>query len=356
MNKDDLNKEDLNSEDEKELDSLFDNMKNTKLKRAIKKAKWHSILRNVLISLLVLGVVMIGGSILNRQILFDMGGTSQISVDEFNLISAPNKYIGESTRYHYILRGKDEYTTYKIIEGKIVYTGEKEYNYGLFQNSYGNRIGINSPLIFGRSYNTEDLKIQKYNKLGQREMVFYYPFNNYQEYKSDLNLVQDIESDKVMEIALSFDKAYGMDEVEKMLPDNVTLAWYWVNDLNEEEKKASEFRKITLENSGGEKYVAKVGSEQTVYGIKAYNNSGESLESPEEEFIRALESGVKYDSRYKSEFERVYNNISGEDKKLTKDDIEVFGVVVTGSANDLKDLQNLPFIKASSLGVVTEVY
>lgn len=357
MSKDDFNKKDFNLEDEKDLDSLFDNFKNTKLKKAIKKAKWHSILRNILISLLVLGVIMVGGSILNSEIVYRMEGNIQIAVDDFNLISAPNKYIGEVSRYHDILGGKNEYTTYKIIQGKVVYTGEEEYNYGLFQNFYGNRIGVESPSILGTSYDTEDLKMEKYNKLGQKEMVFFYPFVNYPEYKDDLKLVKNMGPNQVVEMALSFNQAYSMDEVNNILPDNVTLSWYWIDDLNEQEKKSSELRKVILEkNSDKEIYTARIRSEETVYGIKAYDNNGELLEKPEEGFIRALKNGMQYDTRFKDEFERVYNNIIGNDGKLTKDDIKVFGVVVTGSVNDLEGLLNLPFINASSLGVVTEKY
>jgi len=42
--------------------------------------------------------------------------------------------------------------------------------------------------------------------------------------------------------------------------------------------------------------------------------------------------------------------------KVTKEDCKVQGVVVTGDAERLKSLHGLPFIKASSLGVVTEKY
>jgi hypothetical protein len=356
MNKDDFNKDNLNKEDEKELDSLFDNFKNTKLKKAVKKAKWSSILRNIGISLLVLVIVMVGGTIISRNIVSGMEGVVQISVDEFNLISAPNKYIGEVARYHDILGGKNEYSTYKIIEGKVVYTGDKEYYYGPFQNFYGNRNGVFSPLILGRSYDTEDLKIQKYNKLGQREMIFFYPFTTYPEYKNDLNIIKDIGTNKVVEMALSFDKDYSIDEVRNMLPEDVTLSWYWVDDLNQEEKKSSELRKTKKEQFGDERYYAKIRSEETAYGIKAYDANGDLLEKPEESFIMALDQGAKKNTRFKSEFERVYNNIKGKDDKLTKDHIKVFGVVVTGSANDLEALSNLPFIKASSLGVTTDKY
>lgn len=52
----------------------------------------------------------------------------------------------------------------------------------------------------------------------------------------------------------------------------------------------------------------------------------------------------------------IYDIIAGVDGKLTKDDIKVQGVVVTGDVENLKSLRKLPFIKASSIGVVTDKY
>lgn len=346
--------------DEKELDDLFDNLKNTKLKKAIKKAKWHSILRNVLISVLVLVVFFIGGSIANRSLVYKLEAPIQIAVSNFNEISAPNKYIGKTERYHGILGGKNVYTTYKIIEGKVVYTGQSEYSYALFGDDFGNRIGTESPSIIGTSYWADDLNIQKYNELGQREMVFFYPFIDYPEYKNDLNLLNQIESNKILEIALSFDRAYNMDEVSKMLPEDVTLSWYWIDDLNEQEKEASKSSKtVEIEADGKQNTIMsppKIRSEKTVYGIKAYDANNEKVEDPLQYFIWGLENGNEYDTRYKGEFERVYNNLLGQDGKLTKEDIKVFGAVITGDVESLKNLQGLPFIKASSIGVVTDKY
>jgi len=360
MKKNDFDKKDINIDDEKELNSLFDHFKNTKLKKTIKKAKWHSILRNVIISFLVFGVLMIGGGITNNIIVDKMWGPVQIATSSFNNISAPNQYIGKSSRYQGFLSGRTEYTTFKIIEDKVVYTGDNEYSYGLFKDYHGSWTGSESPSILGKSWDAGDLELQKYNELGQREMVFFYPFIDYTNYKNDLKCLDNITSNKVMEMALSFDKDYTIEEVNNLLPKDVTLSWYWLDDLNKQEKESSKSRKEKQQQSDGTTnvvdYPPRLRSEWTAYGIKAYDPNGTPLEEPEQHFIWALKNGMEYDTRFKSEFERVYNNIKGEDGKLTKDDIKVFGVVVTGDIDDLKALINLPFIKASSLGVVTEKY
>ena len=80
----------------------------------------------------------------------------------------------------------------------------------------------------------EDLQNQHYNELGQREMVFFYPFLQYKTYRNDLKLLDDIGEDKIMEVALSFDQGYTFDEVQSMISNNVTLSWLWVDDVNED--------------------------------------------------------------------------------------------------------------------------
>jgi len=342
---------DLNEHTDKELDNFFDEIGNTNFKKAIKKAKWYSILRTALISLVVIALVIFFGSIINYAVAQKMEGRA--TVQEFNYISSPNKYIGKVDRYYNFLGGKNEYSTYKIIEGKVVYTGHEEYYYGLFNNDYGNWIGSGSPYIIGHSFRLDDAKIQKYNELGQREMIFYYPFINYPEYRNDLQLLDNVGSDKNMEMAISFDKYYKIEEVNQLLPSNITISWYWIDDLNKEEKENSEYYTSNDEINYSN---PRLRSERTAYGIKAYNENGEKHENPELDFFRALEVGIKNDTKFSSEFERVYDNITGADGKLREEDLRVLGVVVTGSTEELKSLKDLSFVKASSLGVITDKY
>lgn len=358
VNENKTNQEEMN--DEKEMDNMFDDLKKSKLKKAVRKAKWHSILRNVVITFLVLVVVMIAGPIVNQGIVDKMTVPSEISIKSFNEISAPNQYIGKLSRYKGLLNGRNEYSTFKIIEGKVVYTGENEYSYGIFKDYYGNWVGTFSPLILGRSWDAGDLELQRYNELGQREMVFFYPFLDYPDYKNDLQLLDNIASTKRMEMALSFDKDYTMEEVNDMLPQNVTLSWYWLDDLNEQEKESSKPRTQEQQRSDGTTYTVdyppRLRSERTVYGIKAYDSNGTSLEEPEQQFIWAFKNGMDYDTRFKSEFERVFQNVAGEDGEITKEDLRIFGVVVTGDTESLKNLQDRSFIRAASLGVITDRY
>ncbi|MBE3089020.1 MAG: anti sigma factor C-terminal domain-containing protein [Actinobacteria bacterium] len=347
------------SEDtKKDVDKIFDEFKNKKLDRVIKRARWQTILRNIAISFLVFCVFYFAISyLLNASISRRVSAASNYMF-EINNISAPNKYMGKIISFYDSFSARIDYTTYKLIQGKVVYTGSEDYNFGFLSHPLISE--VSPPILdynFDSSYLIEYFGYRRYNDFGQRVMVFFYPFVSYDisEYLNDLDLLDDIGNEKYMEIALSFDREYTIEQVEKMLPESVTVTWYWIDDLSENEK---EMLKIPLREQEEMEFPVvfpPVKSEYTAYGIKLYYNSGEEIPDPIEGFISIIEMG-KTEYKGENEFDRIYNNIAGDDGKLTQDDIRIWGAVVTGDSESLKVLIGLPFIKASSLGVVTDKY
>ncbi|WP_397538983.1 anti sigma factor C-terminal domain-containing protein [Rummeliibacillus pycnus] len=334
------------------IDDIFDV---TKMEKTIKKAKRRANWKNVLITLIVLIVVIGVGLIGNREINYWLETPVLISSDDFHEISAPDEFIGKLERYQGILGGENHYTTYKMIEGKVVYTGQEKYGFGLFRDEYLNRISMESPSILGDSYTEDELQKQHYNELGQLEMVFFYPFLQYKTYRNDLALLDHIGKDKVMEIALSFDRGYTFKEVQSLIPSKMTLTWLWVDDVNED-KDNFKFKKFDEKNDKVIESENALRSEKTVYGISLLNENGDTKEEPVQSFISAIESGEQYKTRWQGEFKRLDETLSGKDGQLTKDDLRYYGAVVTGDAKILARLKGLPFIKATSIGVITDRY
>jgi hypothetical protein len=349
-----------NYNNEKDVDKIFDEFKNKKLGSVVKRARWLTILRNIGISLLVFLVLFHSISFFANNLISRQERQAYLYRYALTNISAPNKYIGRTTRQASLFRIKTELTTYKNIEGKIVYTGEEELDFSF--PSLGMITEMCDPIFdynfdIHYDYPAEYCGYRRYNEFGQRVMIFFYPFLKYENdrYLNDLNLLDDIGSDKYLEMALSFDKEYTLEEVENMLPEDTRVTWYWVDDLNEDEK---ELLKHPLEERiemGPSVYFSSVRSEYTAYGMDLCDNYGEEIPDPVEWFIYNIisykdEFGKGYD------FKRIYNNLAGDDGKLTEDDIKILGAVVTGDPESLKPLVGLPFIKASSLGVVTDKY
>lgn len=338
--------------DNEKLDHLFDM---EKMEKTIKKAKRRANWKTVLITVVVIAALVVVGYIANQKITQVLEGPISISARGFHEISAPNEFIGKHEEYPGILGGRNHYTTYKIIEGKVVYTGEEGYGYGLFRDELLNRTGMSSPNLIWESHHEEDLEKQRYNELGQREMVFFYPFLQYKIYRYDLVLLDDIGEDKVMEVALSFDQGYTLKEVQSMIPNDVTLSWVWVDDVNEEED-SFQVKERDMDGKFIRVLDNLVRSEHTVYGISLLNADGNKAEDPVTSFISTIASGQKYKARWQGEYKRLYETLSGEDGKLSGKYLRYYGAVVTGNAKTLSQLKGLPFIKASSIGVVTDKY
>lgn len=338
--------------DNEKLDHLFDM---EKMEKTIKNAKRRANWKTVLITVFVIAALVVVGYIANQKITRGLEGPISISARGFHEISAPNEFIGKHEEYPGILGGRNQYTTYKIIEGKVVYTGEKEYGYGLFRDELLNRTGMSSPILIWKSHNEEDLEKQRYNELGQREMVFFYPFLQYKIYRNDLALLDDIGEDKVMEVALSFDQGYSLKEVQSMIPNDVTLSWVWIDDVNEEED-SFQVKERDMDGKVIRELDNLVRSEYTVYGVSLLNADGNKAEDPVTSFISTISSGQKYKARWQGEYKRLYETLSGEDGELSGNDLRYYGAVVTGNVETLSQLKGLPFIKASSIGVVTDKY
>ncbi|PFK31168.1 hypothetical protein COI93_20945 [Bacillus cereus] len=207
-----------------------------------------------------------------------------------------------------------------------------------------------------------DMNKTPYNELGQRKMQFYYPFISYRKYKDDIRLLDEIGNDKYMEMALSFAKLYSVEEVKKMIPEHL-ITWYWIEDLNTEEKK--ELEKVNYENRAQD-IPEEIKMEDHVYGFKAITSDGIKVDNPEFWFLQSLKKGMKLiDNTSTNSFEtenaivemkRVYQYLQGEHKEISPNALRIQGVVVTGDKEDLRAIKDLPFIKATSLGVITDKY
>lgn len=323
-----------------------------KMEKSIGKAKRRSTWKMIFISVAVIFILGIVGLLANRVITPKIALPIEVSFQHFSQISGPNEFIGITETYPGLFGGENHYKKYKLIEDKLVFSGEDGYGYGLFRDEKLGRQGWNSTMHFGGAFSQEHIHYPHYNELGQRMMTFFYPQVQYENVNDDLKSLQDIPSEKLVEIALSFDKGYSVDEAINLIPQELTAAWLWINDVTEDAN-------LHMRTYVGEEEVAGeplVRSANTIYGFSLLEPSGEAKIEPAQQFISSIQAGIPLKSRWQVEFKRLNNTIAGEDGKLAVEDLVVNGVVVTGTAERLLQLQELPFIKASSLGVVVDQY
>lgn len=337
-------------ESEEELDKIFENTKNNKISKAVKKAKRFSTLKMIIISFSTFIILTLIITAIGEKIIFRRKSNYIFKIDYQYTVQAPNKFPGMFSTSKNAFSGETQHHTFKYINGKRVFTGEYGITYNWINENFTESTGS-----FASHTEMTDQELNflpHYNNIGQKLMIFYYPYVDYDsKYSNALNLLEDIGDKKYMEMALSFDKSYSIDKVNSMIPKDINLTWYWVDSIDDDKKERQKHYFDTQEMSNGEKIeveqFADVCYEDYAYGIKAQNEYGEKIKNPEKYFIEALKEGKTT---------HIYDNMSGDDGELTKNDIKVQGIVVTGDVENLKSLKELSFIKASSLGVVTDKY
>jgi hypothetical protein len=231
--------------------------------------------------------------------------------------------------------------SYKIIEGVPVQWKQEEYQYSETQRIYIPKV------VHAKAYGEQPttFKIDKTDnhvyslETMQREMQFYRYDKQHDAYVNDLERVSKLDN-KVMEVALSFDKPYSLEEVKKMLPADVKQVWYWV-DTPESMRYTGEPPSLPI----WDKYVM-----------------GFDATKAEKDFIEELRIAKgkqkKGDSAHldgiRGYAQEVNEALRKDKDEPTKEDIKIIGAVVTGDEKRLMSLQGLPFFKAISLGAVAD--
>lgn len=323
--------------DEEKLKELFDMEKKSGFNVIIKKAKFFSIMRTATVSFMIFIIISCVVFILNAVILNKMSNKKQKHLYNLFEIAMPNSYIGNIQSDDRIMIGEIDYVRYRFLGRKPVIDGEykEEYTYmPLINGIYGD---MGKYLFYSVSEDSKESL--KYNKVGKRVMEFYHPSVEYENYINDLRTLDEISDDKVMEIALSFDKSYKFEEIKDMIPADVTLNWYWVDTFNENEL-----------NKAGEKNLY----EDDVYGIKALDSRGNLVDNPQKCFIDAVKRELNTDVNDK--YKELFNTLSNGKDEIKEEDLRIIGVVVSGDAKTLKSLRDKNYIKAATLGAVADKY
>jgi len=326
--------------DEEKLKELFDIQEKPNFNKIIKRAKIFSIIRTTIVSLMIFIIVSFVVFISNATILNKMSNKEQERLSNFFNISMPNAYIGSIQSDDRIMVGEIDYVRYRFLGNKPITDGNYKDGYTympLINGIYGDwgKYLFNS----GGKSSKDSKEVSKYNKAGKKVMEFYHPLVKYKRYINDLENLDEIDNNKVMEISLSFDKAYSLEEIRNMIPSDVALNWYWVDTFAENREELSS--KLVFD-------------EYDVYGIKALDREGNIIDRPEKDFINAINEGK--DNNYANQYKELFDNLSNGKGEINKEDLKIIGVVVSGDSKTLKALKDKNYIKAATLGAVADKY
>lgn len=326
----------MKSDDER-LEELFNMKEAPNFNKTIRRAKTFSIIRTIVVSLMIFVIASFVVFILNATILNKMSNKEQDKLSNYFNIAMPNAYIGNIQSDDRIMVGEIDYVRYRFLGNKPIIDGSYKNGYTympLINGIYGDM----ETYLFN-STGDSSKEISEYNIAGKKVMKFYHPSIEYSNYKNDLENINEIGSNKLMEISLSFNKAYSIDEVKNMIPSDVTLNWYWVDTFTKTDKRLSE---------------KSVFDEYDVHGIKAIFSEGTSIDNPEKDFIDAIYQGKK--NNYGDEYKKIFDTLSNGKGEITKENLKIIGVVVSGDSKSLKVLKDKNYIKAATIGAVADKY
>lgn len=322
---------------ENKMDFLLDDKK---LKKAYKNSKKLSTIRIlVIVILLLIPLYFVNGMVTSL-----MGTRYYAQVEKMLEITRPNTYISKSNDVIGFFGAGGQYTVSKRIgsyRSVEIYDQNSSYGLGvitglkriLYSDSSGHKAG-EWPVNFDSS--------------GNLTMMVFHPDIKYKEYKKDISLLNKISSDSLLEMTLSFDKKYKVNEVSDILP-KVQVSELLIDGYTDKEMKS--YKKEASEYDGKATFI----HEFNFIGFKTsngFNYDANEVSNNYEKFLNNLQFNFK-DSYYKNKFRDIYSSLKAKDQ-LSANKIDVIGVVVYGSPQELQKLKSNPHIIASSVGIITK--
>lgn len=339
----------MNREQNEELDDLFDI---DRMEEEVKKVKRRSILKLILI---ILAIVLLIVAIILAYLFYTDKKARKLTEEQVEFLTTanefykyPNTIVQTSTEVEDNARKINvSEIGFKLLKDRFIPFTTTTTDIG----SDGN--GAAYPTIEINHMNKEkdgDTYRVGINNLtsGNRLAEFYHPNKNYKTLKQDLDNLNEMPKNTYLEMAISFDKAYSSEEVKEMLPSNIQPTFFWLDgyDLS----KDIDYTTPTFNNE--------------LYG---YNNPTTDLEKKfwtnkiknEQDYIKQMKASNFYfysngslsenevmDGQGKSVYETLKN-------KSDKGENLVIGISVVATKEDLEKIVDAKYIRASSVGVIS---
>lgn len=310
-----------------EIDNIFSDKTSeeitTDIKNRRKKLNSKLIIKSVAVTLGLLIVLYGTLSFGSKQYAKHSFNNLTTTMNQLYTISYPNTYISD---YSYNETGLFKYSTSfptgKKIGNNAIYAGTNIgstslLSWGAIANTY-----ITNPSIDPLDKNIDNRYIDSY---GLRELTFINPNTKYAENINDFHYLSEIDKTDYVEFAISFDKEYSYEEVNKLFNSNL-VSFYWIDNTEDTSNDHT--------------------STNFAIGVKSHTPNGKFI-SDTKERLSNFKNSVEY-------FE------SGESYGLVdnidKNNFKISGIIVQGTPEELDDLENNSAIKHAVMGNVVNKY
>ncbi|MBP2001901.1 hypothetical protein J2Z69_002957 [Paenibacillus shirakamiensis] len=305
------------------------------VQRMFVRANRITLLRNIFISTLV-SLMLLTGIYLINEYLLRKTGWNIISPLELNKrITGPNLYMDKPQIHKGLLRGSVTFQEYKVIENRVIPWDDHDLQYNLlFSRKAEILSGSSAEVRIEEEGQTRFMN----DKSGERQMLFYHPSLKYKNYMQDLTLLNQIHEDSYIEMGISLDKGYTLQEVDHMLPSGVHPTWYWVDSYNSGDLELMKNNPLRAEE---------------LYGFQDYSDRlSKGTRNTEATFLKDVQNVMKCSNvYYATQATKVYQAAQSHQQRGM-----IIGLVVTGTRDQLTQLQRIPTIKAAALGATVDKY
>ncbi|WP_088104349.1 anti sigma factor C-terminal domain-containing protein [Halalkalibacter urbisdiaboli] len=278
-----------------------------------KRAKAKMLIRNILTAFIVTLLTLVALFYL-QQFLVQRSITYYSTADSaLSYIKGANVEVhGTSVEYNFLQTATTKTSNIKWMRDIPYLWSESERNIALFGVSSKKRPPVYIP--------TEDATYYD----SKRVMKFVHPAE--EKVINDFPHLQEIDDTYYVELGLSFDQAYSIEEIRAELGPTL-VQWYWVE---------------TAEQGG---YA------DDVYGFSGFSEKGADT------FLYVLNEQLVKDNPYENMIRRVTLQLTNWEKRpVTKEDLSIIGAVVVGTPQELEAITDHPMIKSASLGLTLAKY
>ncbi|EAC3456748.1 hypothetical protein VV27_14630 [Listeria monocytogenes] len=341
----------MNKEPNDELEDLFDI---EKMSKEVKKVKRRSISKTAVIIIGIILLILAG--VLGYLYISNKVASDKARKQAENYVSFVTT-INEFYKYpNTILQTSTE------ISDNNRKVEVSEINFKLLKDRFTPfttaTISLGSDGI-GSGYPTIEINLEEKEKDGEKYNVgindlttgnrladFFHPRKEYSPMKQDLKNLSEFPKNSYLEMAISFDKAYSSEEVERMLPKNLKPTFFWLDgyDLSIDDMPSPINEKL--------------------YG---YDNPSNNLEKKfwgnpvkdEQDYIKRMKlsnftfysnGSISQDGTVHGSGKSVYKVLKTKSDKGEK---LVIGISIVATKEELQQLVGANYIRASSVGVIS---
>lgn len=182
-----------------------------------------------------------------------------------------------------------------------------------------------------------------------------YPDELYEEVKYPNDIANIVKTEnRVVEVGISFDKPYTYEEVQKMIPENLVQAWYWVSEGEQASKKTEH---IHLNDADEDIFTPTVtfgysNSSDFKYGDLQLGDywKGDNSLNTAFEMLK-----TDYSLKMEKDEQKILDGILKNNRLENKKDMLLNGIVLTGRSENFKQLEGKSWIQAASAGASAEI-